>query len=439
MSVEKTEALGSQGDSPSHIRVDEVDGFDKVKFTKNFEYLGADVCTRQGCEDDITRRIDKARKAFRRLASSVWDVKQLSLSVTIRAYRACVISVLLYGCETWTTTFQCRNKLEQFQMMCLGKITKIGIWEQERMHINSGKLREWLGVPTVCVMIIQARTRWLGHVARMHNKRLPKQMLFAFFLVVWEYLHKSVVAVENGYIAFDFVNGLEKAGSSLSGWLQIARSNQGSEWRQKVFQIARWYSPKRPQAGRELPDRTKEQSRSAPLRTVKRTFVENVKTQQEWFQHETLTTEVLQAEQRTEGRDALISRVLNELDSKYGDSWMDMKEEDVVVDMTVEWDDLLTVETDLGLMAMLVCEARYKSVTSQESQSSQNNTRRDLRNKLRRTSRLSVFTARDMGNGTAATTKCEERKSRATSRAGISTQQEKHRTHPRWMFLGYSS
>ncbi|CAE7777904.1 FCPE [Symbiodinium sp. CCMP2456] len=50
----------------------------------------------------------------------------------------------------------------------------------------------------------------------------------------------------------------------------------------------------------------------------------------------------------------------HEFYSKYGDSWMDMKDEDVVVDMTAEWDDLLTVEADLGLMAMLVCAACYK-------------------------------------------------------------------------------
>ena len=281
MSVGKTEALVSQGELPPPIQVEETDGFDKVNFKKNFEYLGADVSTRQGCEDDIAQRIDKARKAFWRLASNMWDVKQLSLTVKMCVYRACVISVLLllYGCETWSTTFRCRKKLEQFQMMCLRKISKIGIWNQEQMHVNNGHLRAWLGVPAVCDMIVQARTRWLGHVARMDNARLPKQMLFAFFpgsVGVPTQLGRRT----GKWLAFDFVNDLEKAGIPISGWMQITRRNNGSEWRDKVFQIARWCTPKNPKSGQEPPDRKNENVRGAPHRNVKRTFVEHAKNQQ---------------------------------------------------------------------------------------------------------------------------------------------------------------
>ena len=93
MSVQKNRSSGITRGLTPPIQVEETDGFDKVNFKKNFEYLGA-FSTRQGCEDDINRRIDKARKAFWRLASSVWDVKQLSLTVKLRVYRAWVLSVL---------------------------------------------------------------------------------------------------------------------------------------------------------------------------------------------------------------------------------------------------------------------------------------------------------------------------------------------------------
>ena len=378
MSVEKTEALVSQGELPPPIKVEETDGFDKVYFKKNFEYLGADVSTKQGCEDDITLRIDKARKAFWRLASSVWDVTQLSLTVKMRVYRACVISVPLYGCETWTTTFRCRKKLEQFQMMCLRKISKIGIWNQEQMHVNNGHLRAWLGVPTVCDMIVQARTRWLGHVARMNNARLPKQMLFAFF--PGSVGVPTQVGRRTGkWLAFDFVNDLEKAGIPISGWMQIARKNNGSEWRDKVFQIARWYTPKNPKSGQETPDRKKEKVRGAPHRNVKRTFVEHAKNQQEWLDKETFHVGVLKAEQELGGRDKLISRILNDLQAKYGPTWMDMKEEDVVIDMTEEWNDLLVNEVDVGLLSMLVHAARSQVISEQGTPPSQATGRRRLR------------------------------------------------------------
>ena len=124
LSVDKTEALTSQpGVLPPNINLDP-SGRSSVRFTKSFKYLGAVVTPDGQCAKDIIQRIDLARKAFWRLASSVWNVSQLSLHTKIRVYRSCVLSVLLYGAESWTTTFVTRRQLEQFQMTCLRKITK---------------------------------------------------------------------------------------------------------------------------------------------------------------------------------------------------------------------------------------------------------------------------------------------------------------------------
>ncbi|CAE7459961.1 FCPD, partial [Symbiodinium sp. KB8] len=244
MSVERTEALVSHGELPPPIQVEETDGFDKVNFKKNFEYLGADVSTRQGS----------------------------------------------------------------------------------------------VGVPT--------------QVGRRTGK----------------------------WLAFDFVNDLEKAGIPISGWMQIARKNNESEGREKVFQIARWYTPKNPKSGQEPPDRKKEKVRGAPHHNVKRTFVEYAKKQQEWFEkEETFHVGVLKAEQELGGRDKLISRLLNDLQAKYGTTWMDLKEEDVVVDMTEEWNDLLVNEVDVGLLSMLVHAARSQVISEQGTPPSQATGRRRLR------------------------------------------------------------
>ena len=66
----------------------------------------------------------------------------------------------------------------------------------------------------------------------------------------------------------------------------------------------------------------------------------------------------MKAEPELGGRGKLISRILNDLQTKYGPTWMDLKEEDVVVDMTEEWNDLLVNEVDVGLLSMLVHAAR---------------------------------------------------------------------------------
>ena len=123
LSVAKTEAMATTG-AHGHDRITvspDSEGHKCIKYTDVFKYLGSQIHATGGCEHEITHRIDAARKAFWRLTSSVWDVKQISLGSKLRVYRACVISILLYGAETWTTTFSCRYKLEKFSHAVLKK------------------------------------------------------------------------------------------------------------------------------------------------------------------------------------------------------------------------------------------------------------------------------------------------------------------------------
>ena len=51
-------------------------------------------------EPDVKRRISKASQAFSML-KNIWKSKKLSRNTTIRIFRSNVVSVLLYGCESW--------------------------------------------------------------------------------------------------------------------------------------------------------------------------------------------------------------------------------------------------------------------------------------------------------------------------------------------------
>ena len=221
-----------------------MDGFDKVEFCGSFEYLGAEISNKQGCVSEVSRRLDKARKAFWKLANHIWDVPQISLQVKLRVYRSCVLSVLLYGAEFWTTIWECRKKLEKFHMRCFSrKIANITHWDQERWHLNNEAIRSLLGTPTIVQIISQARLRWLGHLARMTNTRLPKQMLVCF--ISGEVGVPAMVGRRSGkWVSYDYVNDLAQAGVPLHAWMTIARANAGSDWRKYVFKLAPWFAPK---------------------------------------------------------------------------------------------------------------------------------------------------------------------------------------------------
>jgi len=73
---------------------------------------------------EILRRIGLASNIFSRL-TNIWKQSRLSMHTKTRLYNALVISVLLYGSETWTLTKADERRLEAFHMNCQRRILGI--------------------------------------------------------------------------------------------------------------------------------------------------------------------------------------------------------------------------------------------------------------------------------------------------------------------------
>ena len=211
-----------------------------------FEYLGVLINSKGTSDQAIKLRIDKARKAFWALDSSVWRVAQLKLSTKMHVYRACVLSVLLFGSEAWTPTWLTVKALEKFHMICLRKISGRGLRFQREHFVSNDKFRAWLQVPTVKELVRQARVRWLGHVG---DARLPKKLLHGWLPDALGKprlpgkqpgkFFRETVAADLGLV------GLPKA-----GWLQLCQSAEGKkQWQQAVQNAAIWGKPQVPQTG----------------------------------------------------------------------------------------------------------------------------------------------------------------------------------------------
>ena len=225
LSAEKTEAMSSAPGMHAPIQVEEFEGFDAVKFSKYLEYLGV-IIQRNGSGDmAVKERLEKARKAFWSLNSSVWNVRQLSISTKISVYRACVLSVLLYGAEVWTHTYPVRKKLEKFHMICLRRLSGYGLRYQRDHSLSNDDLRAWLGVPSIADLVCQCRLRWLGHVGRMPDHRIPKRVLFGVLPTDVGQARKP--GLQSGKRLRDsFAKDLTAAGIDRQGWLQFANSGK---------------------------------------------------------------------------------------------------------------------------------------------------------------------------------------------------------------------
>ena len=356
--MEKTKALTTHSHTPAPIPVEERDGFSEVEFVASFVYLGVLIDCKGTSDPAVLQRIDKARKAFWALNSSVWKVAQLSLSTKMSVYRACVLSVLLFGAETWTPTYPTVRALEKFHMICLRRISNTGLRFQREHSVSNVQLRKWLGAPTIIELVRQARVRWLGHVGHMADHRLPKQLLHGW--LPEELGIPRAPGRQRGKLFREVVSAdLDIVGLPRRGWLQLCQSDTDRQiWRAAVWQAAVWSKPRQPRAG-ECPNVTiKSTSRQA---TVKKR-VGRVERVEKAKKHITATllpeSKFLQWEANRGGREESLARIRPVVQALLQDN-PELELADLLSQLfsTVMMDDVGQWETEADLALGRLCVA----------------------------------------------------------------------------------
>lgn len=88
-------------------------------------------------------------------------------------HRACVLSTLFYGSESWTLHARLECKLDVIYMRRLRRL--LNIKRQDKVMTNNDFL-ERANLPGVFSLLKQRRIYWLSHV-RMEDDRIPKEHL----------------------------------------------------------------------------------------------------------------------------------------------------------------------------------------------------------------------------------------------------------------------
>ena len=170
ISLKKTEVMGQETPSPPSIQIKDY----QLTAVQQFTYLGSTVTDNLSLDTELNKRIGKATSTLSRLTKKVWENKQLTISTKIAVYKACIVSTLLYGSESWTTYSSQERKLQVFHMRCLRRI--LGISWQDK--VTNNEVLNKAGIPSMFTLLRQRRLRWLGHVHRMEDGRIPKDLLY---------------------------------------------------------------------------------------------------------------------------------------------------------------------------------------------------------------------------------------------------------------------
>jgi len=141
-----------------------------IEMTEEFCYLGSYVTSDSSCDNDCQTRIGKASSIFGRL-KLVLKNRHISTTLKVRLYESLVMSTVLYGAELWLLTVAQKKKLEaahhKFQRRMMGIS-----WKDK---VSNESVRVQTQLEKIDLIIKKRRLRWLGHVLRMDNNRLPRQ------------------------------------------------------------------------------------------------------------------------------------------------------------------------------------------------------------------------------------------------------------------------
>ncbi|CAM4985039.1 unnamed protein product [Rotaria socialis] len=154
---------------------------EKIKTVNDFRYLRCCVTRDQSIEKELETCLAKVSRAFNMLRHVIWCRKTVSIQAKLRIFRACVLPVLLYGSEIWSTTAAQEQRLNTFYLKCLRTI--IGINLDDRMP--NEQLLQLTGQPHLSNILSRNRLRWLGHANSMQTEdnipSMVKKAMFAYF------------------------------------------------------------------------------------------------------------------------------------------------------------------------------------------------------------------------------------------------------------------
>ena len=119
-----------------------------------FHLPGAQLTRDRGGTLEINKRTALAYASFNGL-NKIWRARGISRKTKVTFFKTVVLSVFLYGCETWKLTKGEEKKLDTSQTKCLKKMFRIR-WQQQ--YVQNKKVLEITGAYPICEEV--RRRRW---------------------------------------------------------------------------------------------------------------------------------------------------------------------------------------------------------------------------------------------------------------------------------------
>ena len=153
-------------------------GGSALEAVPTFKYLGSTVTSSNLIDEEIRLRMAAGSRCSWAL-DATFKSRVLSRATKTQIYTTIIRPIVIYGCETWRLTKESERRLNVFERGILRRIWG-PVWDEEdgewrRRHNH--ELMTLSGVPQITNIIRSHRLRWAGHVSRMEDGRLAKEVM----------------------------------------------------------------------------------------------------------------------------------------------------------------------------------------------------------------------------------------------------------------------
>ena len=159
----KTQIMTNQPRENAKITLD---GHD-IEIVDNFKYLGSMMLS---SESDFKVRRGQAWAAFAKM-QPIWRSKVVPIKLKAKIFEASCLSILMYGCETWTITQQLAQQINSFATTSYRLM--LGIKRTNR--VSNNQIYEITGQAPLVQLIKQRQLRFIGHCLRKPPTELVNQ------------------------------------------------------------------------------------------------------------------------------------------------------------------------------------------------------------------------------------------------------------------------
>lgn len=144
----------------------------KVKYVKQYEYLGVTISEDGKDIKDITKKIGRGKNMIKALHHSLWN-KSLTNKTKRNIFKVMIEPVMTYGSEVWVINKSMSQKLLSTEMMywrrCCG-LTLLDRVKNEDIRVRMKAEN------TIMDTINENQLKWYGHLCRMEGERLPQKV-----------------------------------------------------------------------------------------------------------------------------------------------------------------------------------------------------------------------------------------------------------------------